>query len=156
MATYENALSLMNDLFGKDYTFVLVTSKNSIPSARVVDTYYDGDAFWVVAHAGTTKVKEIEENPHIALCNNFYNFKGKAINAGHPLNQDNEEIRKILMKEFEPWYFAHNNEEDTQMCYIKITPQSGYFHKDGIGYHVNFIEKTATEFPFTPTIKMMS
>ena len=92
---------------------------------------------------------------NIALCNNFHTFKGKACNAGHPLKEENKAIREKLIRVFEPWYFAHNDENDEHMCYVKIVPESGVFHKDGTGYRVDFIGKTAEEFPFAPTIKMI-
>lgn len=75
-------------------------------------------------------------------------FSGQAYNIGHPLITENAEIRKTLIKAFEPWYFKHNNEADENMCYIKITPTTGFFHKEGTGYKINFTEKTVLSFPF--------
>ena len=99
--------------------------------------------------------KEIASNPEVSLCNTFHTFSGKAYNAGHPLKSENSEIRSKLIKVFEPWYFAHNNENDENMCYVRVKLESGFFHKDGTGYKVNFSEKTAEEFPFTPQIEMI-
>ena len=57
------------------------------------------------------------------------------------------------MDTFSSWYFKHNNENDKNMCYIKIDLSHGFFYKDGTGYDVDFINKQATEFPFTFDIK---
>lgn len=154
MNIYEKSMTVLSDLFGKDFTFVLATANEDVPSARVVDTYYENGIFWIVTYAKSNKMKDIENNPHVALCNNFHAFKGKAHNAGHPLRAENKDIREKLIKVFEPWYFAHNNEGDEYMCYVKVEPVSGFFHKDGTGYRVDFIEKTAEEFPFAPDIVM--
>lgn len=154
MTTFDKSMAVLSHLFGKDFTFVLSTVKENIPSARVVDTFYDGNVFWVVTYANSNKVKEIEANPHVALCNNFHVFKGKAYNAGHPLKGENKAIREILIKEFAPWYFAHNNEADEHMCYVRIEPVSGVFHQNGTGYRVDFVHQTADEFPFMPEIQM--
>lgn len=68
---------------------------------------------------------------------------------GHPLLPENTELRKKLIEVFEPWYFAHNNENDENMCIIKIKPTKGFFHKDGKAFKVDFLENNATVFPFS-------
>lgn len=132
--------------------FHLLHHKDNIPSLRVVDTYYDDGIFWIVTYGKSTKVIQIESNSNAAIGKNFYSFTGKAYNAGHPLKEENKEIREKLIKVFEPWYFAHNNENDENMCYVKFKPEYGFFHKNGTGYKVNFIEKAVETFPFAPDI----
>lgn len=114
-----------------------------------MDIYYHQEAFWIVTYATTKKVREIEGNPNVALCNHLYSFVGLAKNVGHPLLPDNGETRARLIQEFAPWYFAHNNEADEDMCYVKVALKAGFFYKDGTGYKVDFDSKTAEEFPFT-------
>lgn len=156
MSDFEKSMAVLSDLFGKDFTFVLATASENVPSARVVDAYFENGIFWMVTYAKSNKMKDIENNPNVALCNNFHIFKCKAHNVGHPLKEVNKDIREKLIKVFEPWYFAHNDENDEYMCYVKVEPESGFFHKNGIGYRVNFIEKIAEEFPFTPNIEMIA
>jgi general stress protein 26 len=62
---------VLNELFGKDCPFSLATAKDNSPSVRVVDTYYDQEAFWIVTDAKSQKVIDIESNPNAALCHNF-------------------------------------------------------------------------------------
>lgn len=140
----------MKELFTKDYQFALATAENNIPSLRYVDTYYEKGCFYVVTYATSQKMKDIINNPNIALCSrNMYAFSGKAYNIGHPLKLENTEIRKKLIKVFEPWYFKHNNEENENMCYLRIELTTGFVHKDGIGYKIDFVNREAVEFPFT-------
>ncbi len=147
---FENAIRIMKDLFSKDYQFALSTSKNNIPSSRFIDTYFDGDSFYIVTYRLSQKVTEITSNPNVSLCSRkMHAFSGQAYNIGHPLITENAEIRKTLIKAFEPWYFKHNNEDDENMCYIKIHPTTGFFHKEGTGYKINFTEKTVLSFPFS-------
>lgn len=89
------------------------------------------------------------------MCNKLYRFSGTACNIGHPLSEKNHEIREKLIKVFEPWYFAHNNENDENMCYIKIELKQGFFYLDGTGYKVDFEKRKAEEFPFTFDIVMI-
>jgi len=143
MDTYKKALQAMNELFAKDYQFAMATVKGNTPSVRFVDTFFEDGSFYVVTYSKSQKVQD-----QVSLCNKLYRFSGNAYNIGHPLLSENREIRGKLIKVFEPWYFAHNNENDENMCYVKIELKEGFFYKDGIGYKVNFQLKEAEQFPF--------
>ena len=149
MNDFENAIRVMKELFGRDYQFTLSTCRDNIPSSRFVDTYFDGESFYVVTYRLSQKVTEIESNPNVSLCSiKMHAFSGLAYNIGHPLKAENAEVRSVLVKAFEPWYFEHNNEADENMCYLKINPTTGFFHRDGTGYRIDFAEKTVETFPF--------
>jgi uncharacterized pyridoxamine 5'-phosphate oxidase family protein len=152
MTTYEKALEVMNELFAKDCQFALATSKDNVPTVRMIDTFFEDDSMYIVTHSKSNKVLELEENSQVSLCNMLYRFSGNAYNIGHPLHFENRKIREKLIKVFEPWYFAHNNENDQDMCYIKIELISGFFNKDGIGYKVDFKRKEVVQFPFDSDI----
>jgi hypothetical protein len=34
------------------------------------------------------------------------------------------------------------------MCYLRIEPETGFFHLNGTGYQMDFKSKTARTFPF--------
>ena len=149
MTDYENAISVMKEMFSRDYQFALSTAKDNIPSARYVDTFFDGESFYTVTYKLSQKAVEIADNPNVSLCcQRMHTFSGQAYLIGHPLDPENAAIRSALIKAFEAWYFKHNNEADENMCYIKINPTVGFFHKDGVGYKIDFTEKTVKAFPF--------
>lgn len=149
MDAYETAIAVMKELFSRDYQFALATAKDHVPSLRFVDSYFDGSCFYIVTYGQSQKVKEIRENSSVALCGRkLHSFSGKAYDIGHPLKPENAEIREKLIEVFENWYFRHNNEADENMCYVRIEPGSGFFHKNGKGYKVDFVNRTAEEFPF--------
>lgn len=148
MTSFEKGLSVLESLFAKDYQFALATSSDNNPSVRFIDTFYDDGAFYIVSYAKSQKVKEIEKNPNVAMCNKLYRFSGRAFNIGHPLLEQNLAIREKLIKVFESWYFLHNNEADPNMCYLKVELKQGFFYKDGTGYRIYFEKKFAEEFPF--------
>ena len=145
----ETAMAIMAELFSKDCVFALATASGNKPSVRMIDTYYEDGAFYVVTYAHSAKVKELKANEKVALCNQAYRFDGIAHNIGHPLKSENSAIREKLMQVFEPWYFKHNNEKDETMCYVKIELQHGFFYKDGAGYKVDFKDNMVETFPFT-------
>ena len=148
MNAYEEGLGVLDTLFARDYQFALATSNNNIPSVRFIDTFYNNRAFYIVTYRKSDKVKDIEQNPVVSLSKDLYRFTGIARNIGHPLLPENLKIREKLIKVFEPWYFAHNNENDENMCYIRVDLNRGLFYKDGTGYKVDFVNKTAEKFPF--------
>lgn len=148
MDVFEKSMKVMKELFARDYQFALATTSKNIPSVRYVDTYFDNGSFYIVTYLKSKKVKEIEANKNVALCNKLYSFTGVAYNLGHPLEPENSKIREKLINAFEPWYFKHNNENDENMCYVKVELTHGFFYKDGTGYSVDFINKKADEFPF--------
>jgi len=94
-------------------------------------------------------------NPQVSLCNSFHTFNGLAYYAGHPLDEQNKDIRAKLIQVFEPWYFAHNNEADKDMCYVRIELTEGFFHTDGFGYIMDFTKHEAKIIPFTPQISLL-
>ncbi|MCH5191355.1 MAG: pyridoxamine 5'-phosphate oxidase family protein [Oscillospiraceae bacterium] len=146
---YKKALSITNELFQKDYQFAMATTANHIPSLRFVDTYFYDGAFYILTYENTNKVKEINVNPQVALCSRKgYAFHGKAVNIGHPLLPENSEIKNKLIVAFKQFYFKHYNENDP-ICILKIMPENGFVYKDGIGYKIDFVNKTAFAEPFT-------
>lgn len=148
MDDYEITIALMEKLFSRDYQFAMATDVSGVPSIRFVDTYFDDGVFYIVTHTNANKAKEIAINPNMALCSRKgHSFKGKAYNIGHPLLPENTEIRIKLIKAFEAWYFNHNDEND-DICILKIVLESGFFHKDGIGYKIDFINETVEKIPF--------
>lgn len=148
MNVYEEGLGVLETLFARDYQFALATSNDNIPSVRFIDTFYDSGAFYIVTYGNSQKVKEIEKNPMVALSKDLYRFTGTARNIGHPLSEKNRKIREKLIRIFEPWYFAHNNENDENMCYVKVYLNKGFFYKDNTGYKVDFDRKSSEKFPF--------
>lgn len=149
MGDLATALTVMDELFTKDCIFALATISGNRPCVRMIDTYYYDGAFYLVTYAESAKVKELEANENVALCNMAYRFDGAARNIGHPLRPENAALRDKLIAAFEPWYFKHNNEADEGMCYVRIDLEHGFFYKDGTGYNVDFIEGSVETFPFT-------
>ncbi len=149
MEAYLEALTVMDDLFGRDYQFAMAATGASGPSVRYVDTLWADGCFYIATHQASRKVKETALEPRVSLCaRKMYTFSGRAENIGHPLKPENSAIRQLLTEAFSAWYFRHNNENDPGMCYLRIRPESGFFHRDGVGYRVDFTRQTAEIFPF--------
>lgn len=156
MDAFGDCLRTMEELFAHDCQFALATACGGVPSVRYVDTFYDQGAFYIVTSSESEKAKEIDQNPRVALCSRrLFRFSGTAENIGHPLAPENAAIRGKLIEAFAPWYFRHNDEHSREMCYIRIMPDKGFFHGEGIGWRVDFASRTAETFPFHFDIDMM-
>ena len=148
MNDYEKTLALMDGVFGTDSVYALATCSAGKPSVRIIDLIWIEGAFYGVTYLGSQKMNEIAANEAVAFVRDFMRFSGKASCIGHPLDEQNARLRDKLIIAFAPWYFAHNNEDDEAMCYLKIEPTSGFFHTSGVGYRINFEKKEAVSFPF--------
>lgn len=147
---YGEILQLLGEQFGKDCQFALATAADGCPSVRFVDTCYFNGGFYIVTNAASRKARQIQANPNVSLSSRrMHTFSGKANLIGHPLEPQNAQIRERLIEAFRPWYFRHNDESSADMCYIRIEPEDGFFHKDGVGYRIDFLNQKAVEFPFT-------
>lgn len=113
--------------YGCDRIMMLATvSKDLVPRLRVVDLFWHDGAIYTVGHAKTRKVEDILVHPVVTLQNGWDEFVGTAQNIGHPLKEENKEIREVFIKMLS-WYFDVNDESDPDTCFIKITPQKGIF-----------------------------
>lgn len=61
-------------------------------------------------------------------------------------NRDLYSLIEKLISAFKPWYFKHNNENDENMCYIKIELTNGFFIK--IVQAIEWILKLETQSNF--------
>lgn len=147
-STYDESLQHMEELFGRDSQLALATCVHMIPSIRMVDVYYENGAFYIVTNADSQKVKELMDNPHVALCKDMMRFQGLAQNLGHPLKKENKDLRDTLIQVFSKWYFKHNKEDDDRMCIVKIRVLRGFIYVDGIGYQIDMEHQQAESFPF--------
>ncbi len=148
-SVFEKALTVLEDLFAKDYQFALATSKENVPFVRYVDTFYHNEAFYITTHGTSKKVLDIIDNPHVSLVSHrSHRFSGEATVLGHPLKKENAEIRALLLQAFEKWYFLANDEKDPNTCIVQIKLNEGFFYQDGVGYRVDFIHRAATTIPF--------
>lgn len=149
MNDYPEALAVMRRLFSTDCQFAMATAQDNVPSLRYVDTCLFEDCFYIVTYGKSRKVREAEQNPRVALCSRqAHAFSGTAGNIGHPCDEPNRRVREALVEAFAPWYFKHNNENDPAMCILRVQPETGFFHSNGTGYQVDFVQRTAKAFPF--------
>ncbi len=144
--TYETATKIMCDRFGKDSLIAIATMDGEGLHNRIVDAYFDRGSFYITSNALSTKVKQIEANPDVAICSiDWFTGHGKAKNRGWILAPENAEIRLKLREAFSAWYDMANNEQDKNCCIIEIRLTDGMLIKDhhALRYKIDFLNEVA-------------
>ena len=75
----DTACKILKERFGKDSLLGLATISDGMPQVRTVDAYYEDGAFYVVTHALSGKMRQIEQNPAVALCGDWFTAHGTGI-----------------------------------------------------------------------------
>lgn len=68
---------IMKERFGKDNIIALATVKGGEPHVRNVDGFSENGAFYIITYALSNKMKQIEENPHVAIAADWFTAHGK-------------------------------------------------------------------------------
>ena len=149
---FDEAVHVMEDLYGKDVPMPIATIKDDAPNIRVIDMYFAHERFYATSYALSNKVKEIEKNPNIAINHNLFVAHGTAKNIGNPLKKDNLPIREELKQAFCSFYEKHINEEDENTCILEINLKDAILFANDYKYCINFEKKYATREDFVVDI----
>lgn len=132
---------LMNERFGQDTIIAVATVKDGQPYVRNVDGFYSDGAFYVITHALSNKMKQIEENPHVAIAGDWFTAHGKGINLGWFCKDENKNITDKLKKAFHEWIDnGHNNFNDENTCILCIRLTDGILFSHGTRYDIDFTD----------------
>lgn len=134
------AQAIMIDRFGRDSLISLATTDGLLPSVRTVNGYYEDGCFYVVTHARSCKMKQITQNPHVAICGDWFTAHGLGENMGHILDPQNARIAQTLRDAFAAWYHnGHTNEADPNTIILRIQLIDGILFSRGTRYEIKFI-----------------
>ncbi len=132
---------IMNERFGKDNIIAIATVKDGMPHVRNVDGYYEDGAFYVITYALSNKMKQIEENPNVAISGDWFTAHGKGINLGWFCKDENKDIAEKLRKAFREWIDnGHNNFDDKNTCILCIRLTDGILFSNGKRYDIDFMD----------------
>ena len=135
----ETTEAILSARFGKDSLIALATAVDGVPHARTVDAVYIGGAFYVVTYALSGKIRQMEQNPVVAVCGEWFTAHGVGENLGHVLREENREIMAILRDAFAAWYYCgHTDEADPHTCLLRIRLTDGVLFSNGARYDIEF------------------
>lgn len=125
--------------FGRDSLIALATAVDGRPHVRTVDAVYVSSAFYVVTHAKSGKMQQIECNPLVAVSGDWFTAHGVGENLGHVLLEEHAAIMRTLRTAFSAWYGnGHVNEADPDTVLLRIRLTDGVLFADGTRYDIDF------------------
>ena len=118
------AEKIMIERFGKDTVIALATVEDGVPYVRSVNAYYENGAFYIITYALSNKMRQIENNPIVAISGEWLTAHGKGINLGYFKREENQLIAEKLKIAFSEWIDnGHNDfdDENTIILCVKLT-----------------------------------
>lgn len=127
--------AVMAERFAKDSLIALATVDGNTPHVRAVNAYYMNGAFYCVTYAKSGKMQQIERNPVVGLCGEWFTGHGAAKSLGHVLLESNRKRMEILRPAFASWYsLGHVDESDPNTILLEIRLTDGVLMKQGRRY----------------------
>ena len=131
--------AILLERFGKDSIIALATAIDNIPYVRNVDAFYENGAFYVLTHGLSGKMKQIKENPTVALSGEWFTAQGKGVHLGYFGKADNARIAEKMRDVFSAWIDnGHNDFDDINKCILRIELTSGILFSNGKRYEIDF------------------
>ena len=133
------AEKIMADRFGKDTVIALATSANGVPHVRYVNAYYENGAFYIVTYALSNKMRQIEDNPAVAIAGEWFTAHGRGEDLGYFGRPENAEIAEKLRAAFAAWIDnGHNDFSDENTRILRIRLTDGVLLSHGTRYDLDF------------------
>jgi Pyridoxamine 5''-phosphate oxidase. len=141
---FNEAIEVMKELYGKDVAMSLATVNGDKPDMRVVNAYYNENAFYITTYALTNKMRQILNNQNVALNHNLFVAHGTGENIGSPLDESNRELREELKRVFVAFYDRHVDEQDKNTCILKVSLTDALVFAHDFKYIIDFKNQTST------------
>lgn len=131
--------AILLERFGQDSIISLATAVDNIPYVRSVDGFYENSAFYVLTHALSGKMKQIEQNTAVAISGEWFTARGKGVNLGYFGKAENARIANKMRQVFSAWIDnGHNNFADINTCILCIQLTDGVLFSNGTRYEIDF------------------
>lgn len=133
-------LSILTERFSHDTLISLATMDGYRPTVRIVNSYYENGFFYTVTYALSNKIKQIEKNPEVAVCGEWFTAHGIGENLGYILSEKNKTIASKLREVFASWYNnGHTDESDPNTCILCVRLTEGVLFNHGKKYEIDFV-----------------
>lgn len=135
----KEAEAILIERFGTDSIIALATTVAGTPYVRNVNAFYFNGAFYVLTYGLSNKMKQIDENPMVAIAGDWFTAHGKGVNLGYFGKQENKEIANRMRTVFAEWIDnGHNNFDDLNTCILRIELMHGLLWANAICYEIDF------------------
>ena len=135
----KEAEEILIERFGKDSIIALATTVDNMPYVRSVDAFYFEGAFYVLTYGLSNKMKQIKDNPNVALSGDWFTAHGKGVDLGYFGKDENKIIAEKMKAIFSEWIDnGHNNFDDVNTCILRIELTDGVLFSHGTRYEIDF------------------
>ncbi|HIV26325.1 MAG TPA: pyridoxamine 5'-phosphate oxidase family protein [Candidatus Ornithocaccomicrobium faecavium] len=130
---------ILQERFGKDSVIALATLEDGQPSARFVNAYYEGGAFYSITHAHSGKMRQIAQNPAVGIAADWFTAHGVAENLGYLFAPENAAMAAKLKLAFAQWFDnGHNDYADPNTILLRVRLTDGVLLSHGTRYALAF------------------
>ena len=137
----KEAEDILYGRFGNDCLIALATIGKGIPYVRTVDAYYCDSAFYVLTHALSGKMRQIAQDPAVAIAADWFTAHGIARDLGWFCEESNRDTAARMRRLFAKWIDnGHNDFSDRNICILRIDLTDGILFSQGIRYDIDFIK----------------
>ena len=131
----QKAEQILAERFGKDTVVALATAEGGIPFVRYINAYYEDGAFYLITHARSNKMRQIEGNPAVAIAGEWFTGHGTGRSLGYFGREENSAIAQKLKKAFAAWIEnGHNDFSDQNTIILCIVLTDGLLLSHGTRY----------------------
>ena len=130
---------ILIERFGNDNIIALATTVDNKPYVRSVNSFYENGSFYVLTYGLSNKMKQIHQNPCVAIAGDWFTANGQGINLGYFGDKENKKIADKMFVIFSEWINnGHNNIEDKNTCILQIKLTDGVLFSQGTRYDIDF------------------
>ena len=130
---------ILIERFGNDNIIALATTVDNKPYVRSVNSFYENGSFYVLTYGLSNKMKQIHQNPCVAIAGDWFTANGQGINLGYFGDKENKKIADKMFVIFSEWINnGHNNFEDKNTCILQIKLKDGVLFSQGTRYDIDF------------------
>lgn len=135
----KQAEAILMERFGHDCIIALATAAGGTPFVRNVNAFYADGSFYVLTYGLSNKMKQIRENPTVAISGDWFTAHGTGINMGSFGKPENEYIATQMRTIFRDWIDnGHTDFSDPNTCILRIQLTDGLLLSHGTRYEIDF------------------
>ena len=135
----EKTEAILRERFGQDCLISLATAEDGVPYVRHVNAFYEDGSFYVLTHALSNKIRQIERNAVVSICGEWFTAQGTAVILGAFSKEENRRIAERMKILFAGWLDnGHMDLADEHTCILEIRLKSGVLLSHGTRYDIDF------------------
>ena len=139
MRRTEKTEAILRERFGQDCLISLATAEDGVPYVRHVNAFYEDGSFYVLTHALSNKIRQIERNAVVSNCGELFAAQGTAVILGAFSKEENRRIAERMKILFAGWLDnGHMDLADEHTCILQIRLKRGVLLSHGTRYDIDF------------------